>query len=81
VEVLAYVSVMIRVSLLWLRRNVSLLFVMLISARLLGFTRCYNGWLIFYDHVDFVLDSKYVVERFNSNIVDSSEVGLYYSGL
>jgi len=28
-----------------------------------------------YDHVDFVLDSKYVVERFNPNLVDSSELG------
>jgi len=28
-----------------------------------------------YDHVDFVLDSKSVVERFNSNLVDSSELG------
>ena len=28
-----------------------------------------------YDHVDFVLDSKSVVDRFNSNLVDSSELG------
>jgi len=28
-----------------------------------------------YDHVDFVLDSKSVIERFNSNLVDSSELG------
>jgi len=27
---------------------------------------------IHYDHVDFVLDSKSVVKRFNSNLVDSS---------
>lgn len=28
-----------------------------------------------YDNVDFVLDSKSVVERFNSNLGDSSELG------
>jgi len=28
-----------------------------------------------YHHVDFVLDSKSVVESFNSNLVDSSELG------
>jgi len=28
-----------------------------------------------YDHVDFVLDSKSVVERFNSNLMESSELG------
>jgi len=28
-----------------------------------------------YDHVDFVLDSKYVVEHFHSNLVNSSELG------
>jgi len=28
-----------------------------------------------YAHVDFVLDSKYVVEHFSSNLVDSSELG------
>jgi len=28
-----------------------------------------------YDHVDFVLDSMPVVERFNSNLVDNSELG------
>ena len=31
-----------------------------------------------YDHVDFVLDSKYVVEQFNSNLVDSSELGCIF---
>jgi len=34
-------------------------------------------WLaaLHYDHVDFVLDFKSVVDRFNSNIEDSSELG------
>lgn len=30
-----------------------------------------------YDHVDFVLDSKSVVDRFNSNLEDNSELGCF----
>lgn len=28
-----------------------------------------------YNHVDFILDSKSIVERFNSNLIESSELG------
>jgi len=67
---------MIRVSLLWPRR--------------IGFSPLCDvdvgedvglhmtlQWVVdlHYDHVNFVLDSKSVVERFNSNLVDSSELG------
>lgn len=55
---------------------VSLLFDMFMWDRLLVFTLYTTLQLLFYyDHVDFALDYKSNVDRFHSNLDDSSELG------